>query len=363
MPILYYNIAIESIFEGDKEVPDHQVQIEAVNLTKTYRIFLKEPGLKGSLKHLFAPKYNQKIAVDNVNFSINKGESVAYIGANGAGKSTTIKMLTGILKPTSGRVQVCGLDPRKERIKNAYHIGAMFGQKSQLWWDIAINETFTLLKAIYEIPDDKYKMQLNFLIELLDMSSFIRQPARQLSLGQRVRADLAASFLHDPEILFLDEPTIGLDIMGKKAVRRFLNEVNTQFNKTILLTSHDLEDINAVSERVIIIDNGNHIYDGSITDMMNTYGVKKCMLIEYKIVESLPIDEVLKANPAILNISFKKDDDERIIVEYDPKLIRSGEILNILNKFGNVGEISISDESIEDVVEKLYLGKLIAPEA
>lgn len=332
------------------------VLIKASGLTKDYRLADKESGLHGAVKHLFAPKFKSKLAVDHIDLEIAKGEAVAYIGANGAGKSTTIKMLVGIIKPTAGSVEVCGLVPHKNRVQNAGNIGVMFGQKTQLWWDIPIRETFSLLRDIYEVPEDRYQKQLSFLTELLDMSSFMGQPARQLSLGQRVRADLAAAFLHDPKVLFLDEPTIGLDIIGKKAVRTFLREINRILHKTILLTSHDLEDIHEVCEKVVIIDNGKIIYHGSIREMLSTYSTKKVMSVELDEKKPLHYEGLRQKSDAIFSISRREDG--RVQVEYAPERLDTIQLLSLIAEYGDVGEVSILDESIEDIVEKLYLGKL-----
>lgn len=364
-----YVIFKNNVFVGEESfcneeelfMSNQDILIEAKNLTKKYIIPKKEKGLSGAVKYLFLPKHTEKYAVNDIDLQIYEGESVAYIGSNGAGKSTTIKMLTGILQPTSGEVSVCGLVPNKNRVKNAYNIGVMFGQKTQLWWDIPIIETFSLLKHVYEVPDDKYKKQLNFLVDLLDMSSFMGQSARQLSLGQRVRADLAASFLHNPKILFLDEPTIGLDIMGKKAVRSFLKEVNQKLNKTIMLTSHDLWDIHEICKKVVIIDKGRIIYQGSIAEMLSTYSSKKIMTIDFNAIDDFDVSNVKKYSESILAVSRQQDD--RIRIEYNPKKIGTTEVLSILSKYGEVGEISISEEGIEDIVEKLYLGKLDVKES
>lgn len=333
-----------------------QVLIKASGLTKDYKLADKESGLRGAVKHLFAPKYKSKLAVDHIDLEIAEGEAVAYIGANGAGKSTTIKMLVGIIKPTAGSVEVCGLVPAKNRVQNAGNIGVMFGQKTQLWWDIPVKETFSLLRDIYEIPEDRYQKQLQMLTELLDMSSFMGQPARQLSLGQRVRADLAAAFLHDPKVLFLDEPTIGLDIMGKKAVRSFLREINQTLHKTILLTSHDLEDIHEVCEKVVIIDQGKIIYHGSIREMLHTYSTKKVMRIELAEKITLVPAELQQKSEAIFSVSRRADG--QVQVEYAPERMDTIQLLALVSEYGDVGEVSILDESIEDIVEKLYLGQL-----
>jgi len=342
--------------EGGAIMEQSRILIKASGLTKDYRLADKESGLRGAVKHLFAPKYKSRLAVDQIDLEIAEGEAVAYIGANGAGKSTTIKMLVGIIKPTAGSVEVCGLTPNKSRVQNAGNIGVMFGQKTQLWWDIPVKETFSLLRDIYEIPEGRYQKQLAFLTELLDMSSFMGQPARQLSLGQRVRADLAAAFLHDPKVLFLDEPTIGLDIMGKKAVRTFLREINQSLHKTILLTSHDLEDIHEVCEKVVIIDEGKIIYHGSIREMLSTYSTKKIMNVELEEKKRLVFEELRQKSEAIFSVSRRTD--ERVQVEYAPERLNTVQLLSLISEYGDVGEVSILDEGIEDIVEKLYRGKL-----
>lgn len=330
--------------------------IKVENLTKIYKIPSKKGGLSGALRHLVLPEYTEKVAVDHVNFEILEGESIAYIGSNGAGKSTTIKMLTGILRPTLGKVTVCGVDPYRNRVKNAYNIGAMFGQKSQLWWDIPIQETFSMLKDIYEIPSDQYKKQLAYLIDLLDIEPFLYQSARQLSLGQRIRADLAAAFLHDPQILFLDEPTIGLDVMGKKAIRKFLKEINSELRKTIILTSHDLEDIREVCDKIMIIDAGKIIYHGLITEMLHKYSTRKTLTIQLKDTGKLLTGLNKLDVEAILNII--PQEDGRIRIEYDPIKIDILGLLTCLTPFGDIKDFSVTEESIEDIVEKLYRGIL-----
>ncbi len=234
------------------------------NLHKKYKISERQEGFLGMIKYLFQPKYYEKEAVKEVSFTIKQGECVAFLGANGAGKSTTIKMLTGIMKPTQGKISVLGNDPYKERIENAKNIGVVFGQKTQLWWDIPVKDSFELLRDIYEIPREVYDENLENFKGILNLEEFMNQPARKLSLGQRVRADIVASLLHNPPILFLDEPTIGLDVAVKQKVYQFLKYINREKKTTILLTSHDLNDMEWLCQRLIILEKGQILFDDAI---------------------------------------------------------------------------------------------------
>ena len=245
--------------------------IAVKNLYKIYKISQRQEGFTGMVKYLFHPQYKEKEAVKGISFSIHQGECVAFLGANGAGKSTTIKMLTGIMKPTEGKIYVMGNDPFRERIRNAGNIGVVFGQKTQLWWDIPVKDSFELLHSIYEIPDNVYEENLNLFKEILELEEFMDQPARKLSLGQRVRADIAAALLHDPPVLFLDEPTIGLDVAVKQKVYQFLQYINKEKNATILLTSHDLKDMEWLCRRLIILEKGEILFDDEITKIFDNY--------------------------------------------------------------------------------------------
>lgn len=241
------------------------------NLYKIYKISQRQEGFTGMVKYLFYPQYKEKEAVKGISFSIQQGECVAFLGANGAGKSTTIKMLTGIMKPTDGKISVMGNEPCRERIRNARNIGVVFGQKTQLWWDIPVKDSFELLRSIYEIPDNVYEENLNLFKKILELEEFIDQPARKLSLGQRVRADIAAALLHDPPVLFLDEPTIGLDVAVKQKVYQFLQYINKEKKTTILLTSHDLKDMEWLCRRLIILEKGEILFDDEITKIFDNY--------------------------------------------------------------------------------------------
>ena len=249
----------------------HMESIAVKNLYKKYKISQRQEGFTGMVKYLFHPQYKEKEAVKGISFSIQQGECVAFLGANGAGKSTTIKMLTGIMKPTDGKISVMGNDPFRERIRNAGKIGVVFGQKTQLWWDIPVKDSFELLHSIYEIPDNVYEENLDLFKKILELEEFMDQPARKLSLGQRVRADIAAALLHDPPVLFLDEPTIGLDVAVKQKVYQFLQYINKEKKTTILLTSHDLKDMEWLCRRLIILEKGEILFDDEITKIFDDY--------------------------------------------------------------------------------------------
>jgi ABC-2 type transport system ATP-binding protein len=230
---------------------------------------------------MFVPKFEIKKAVNDLSFTIEKGEMVGFIGPNGAGKSSTIKMLSGILCPNSGSISVGGYIPYKQRKAYVGNIGVVFGQKSQLQWDLPVIDSFELLRAIYRIPEEKYKRNLERFTEMLDMKSFINQPVRQLSLGQRMRSDIVASLLHSPEIVFFDEPTIGVDIIGKETIRNFIKELNEQDKVTMIFTTHDMQDIEQTCNRIIIIDKGSLMYDGSLQDIRNKYGTSRRLIAEF----------------------------------------------------------------------------------
>jgi ABC-2 type transport system ATP-binding protein len=249
--------------------PDTPI-IQAKGLTKRFRRPVKQPGMAGALRHLFRPEYTDFIAVDDIDLAVMPGESVAYVGPNGAGKSTTVKLLTGILVPTSGHITVCGLTPFEKRMENARNIGVVFGQRTQLWWDIPVQGSFRLLGDIYEVPVDDYRRTFAELVEVLDLAALLPVPARQLSLGQRMRCDLAASLIHSPPVLYLDEPTIGLDVAVKARFREFIRFMHAHRNLTVMLTSHDLGDIEELCDRMIMIDKGRIVYDGALPGRSHT---------------------------------------------------------------------------------------------
>ncbi len=246
--------------------------IEAVNLTKIYHIPDKDPGIRGAVKALFRPRHTSKTAVKDVSFTIEPGEIVGYIGVNGAGKSTTIKMLTGILVPTGGQVRVLGRDPHRDRVANARDIGVVFGQRTQLWWDLALRESLTMVGRIYEVDDARFQRLITEFSETLELKELLPIPIRNMSLGQKMRAELAATLIHEPRIVYLDEPTIGLDLLVKERIRAFIKRINAEKGTTVVLTTHDLGDIEELCQRVLIIDNGVLIYDGSLETIKQRFG-------------------------------------------------------------------------------------------
>ncbi|MGE4319991.1 MAG: ATP-binding cassette domain-containing protein [Acholeplasmataceae bacterium] len=325
--------------------------ISAKNLSKSFIKYEKEPGIKGMLKAFFKVKKIEKKAVDSISFEIDKGEIVGYIGANGAGKSTTIKMLAGILTPTSGEILVDGINPKKERIKNAYNIGVVFGQRTQLWWDLPLGETYQILKEIYNVSDQDYEERMAFFNDVLDINSFIKSPVRTLSLGQRMRADIAASLLHNPKVLFLDEPTVGLDIIAKQKMRDAIKLMNKRFQTTVILTTHDLDDIEELCKRIIIIDEGVIIYDGSIDKIKKDYGYMRKVVFEIK--EDIEIDlnsrYGLKQEDLIINYEPNK-----MIVQFNKNKKSVSEITHDVMQHAFVTDIAISETSIEDIVGNIY---------
>ena len=326
--------------------------IRVENLTKEFKINKKYPGFKGAIKSFFSTEYITKRAVDDISFEINDGEIVGYIGANGAGKSTTIKMMTGILTPTNGIVTVNGIVPYENREKNAKNIGVVFGQKTQLWWDLPISETFSLLKDIYDISDNDFEERMRFFKEILGLDEFFLNPVRTLSLGQRMRADLAAALIHNPKVIYLDEPTIGLDVVVKESVRKAIKEINAKYGTTIILTTHDLNDIEELCSRIIIIDKGKKIYDGEIEGVKEKYGYLTTVEIQVKEdnLESFNEFTDIKEDDEF-NLTYK---DNKLLVTFNKNKISSADIIGRTMKKLNVVDFSIKETSIEDIVKKMY---------
>lgn len=331
--------------------------IETKGLSKAYQSPLKEPGVLGAVKHLFKPEYKDIVAVTDVDLSIDAGESVAYVGPNGAGKSTTIKMLTGILLPSAGEIRVNGLHPYKERLRSSKNIGVVFGQRTQLWWDIPVIESFTLLRDIYEVPEKTYRDNLAYFTEMLGLGEFLNQSARRLSLGQRMRADLAVALMHNPAIAFLDEPTIGLDVAVKERIREFLKQVNRERGVTIMLTSHDLGDIEDVCRRFIIIDMGRIIYDGSIQGLLDKYVKERSI----RITASAKIDEASIARAMPAGVRIARSADREIAIVFDRFKYTAKNVLEIVMKTIEVVDFQLDEPDIEDVVKNVYEGRLALP--
>lgn len=314
-------------------------------ISKTFKVAKRNSGLKAALKSFFKREYTYIDAVKNVSFSIEKGEIVGYIGPNGAGKSTTIKMLSGILLPTAGNIRVNGLDPFKDRKKYVSNIGVVFGQRSQLSWDIPAEDTFDLLKDIYDLSDKEYQKTKTELVNLLNIQEVMKQPVRSLSLGQRMRCEIAASLLHKPKILFLDEPTIGLDAESKKIVRDFIKKLNKNHKTTVILTTHDMTDIEALAKRIILIGKGELLYDGTLSNLKNKYGSYKEVLVSTnEKIDKIRLNGIIKKSKNINGYSF-------II---DSNVLSLSKLLNNLSLKYVINDIDIKNESIDDVILKLY---------
>ena len=318
--------------------------IEVKKLSKTFKVKLKEKGLKGSLKSIIKPKYKTVKAVKNISFEVEKGEIIAFIGPNGAGKSTTIKMLTGILYPEKGEINVLGIDPKKERKKLAYQIGTVFGQKEQLWTHLTPYDNFKFFGAIYDIPESRVEKKIEELKQLFELNEFINTPVRNLSLGQRIRCEIVASLIHEPKILFLDEPTIGLDPVVKENIRTLIKRMNKEYKTTIFLTSHDVGDIEKLCKRVIIINNGQVVLDDSMENLKYNYLNKK--IVEAKMKEQVNLDD--KKGLTIL-----KDKGYNLKIEVDTKQTTITEALKLLNP-DNIVDINISNTPLEDIISDIY---------
>jgi ABC-2 type transport system ATP-binding protein len=325
--------------------------IKVRDLTKDYRLIRKREGVTGGLIDLVRPRHEMLRAVESVSFDIPAGEMVGYIGANGAGKSTTIKMLTGILTPTSGTVTVGGLVPWKQRLQYTRHIGVVFGQRTQLWWDLAVVESFRLLKKIYEVDDATYDRQMKIFNELLQVDEFLHQPVRKLSLGQRMRCDLAAALLHRPRVLFLDEPTIGLDVLAKENVRIFLREICEREGATVILTTHDLGDIEQLCKRVIIIDKGRVHFDGELDDLRRRVGRRVRMTVELR--DSATSGE-LAAITAGLPVTWEEVEGLRHHGEFNRAEVPGAEVIKRLVNKLHVSDLHLAEPGIDEVVREIY---------
>ncbi len=322
--------------------------ISVKNLTKVFKKPIREEGLKGMIKALFSRKYDEVRAVDDISFDIEQGEIVGYIGANGAGKSTTIKMMCGILFPTSGTVTVNGMGFEKDRQKINKEMGVVFGQKTQLWWDIPLIETFKILKSIYEVSDEDYNERFEYLCELLDMKPFLNQTVRSLSLGQRMRADFAAALIHSPKIVYLDEPTIGLDVLVKDKIRGAIKELNKKYNITVILTTHDMKDIEELCNRIIIIDKGKILYDGSLANIKYRFGNTKTIYVPSNV--DINEEQLIGKFPGIV----LEKNDSTTAIKFSLNEIDLDDVLVYLINTYHVKDFKIEDISIEDITKQLY---------
>jgi ABC-2 type transport system ATP-binding protein len=317
------------------------------NLTKEFKAKQKEAGVKASIKSLFKTTYKQIKAVNNISFEVEKGETVGFIGPNGAGKSTTIKMMTGILFPSFGEIKVLDYNPQKQRKKLAYNIGTVFGQKPQLWYHLPAIDTFNLFSKIYDLDQKKYKRRLNRLVKVFEVEEILKQPVRKLSLGQRMRCEMIASLLHNPKVLFLDEPTIGMDIIAKKKIRELIQVLNEEEGVTVILTSHDLEDVEQVCKRLIIINKGTIVYDGSTKEIRNKH-------LKYKVIKVILNNKVSSLGLRLKGVKTVFRGKFRHVIEVDTSKYSIQQVVRKIVSKHDVEDINILDPPIEEVISRIY---------
>jgi ABC-2 type transport system ATP-binding protein len=334
--------------------------IELKSITKEFKILNRREGLGGSIKDLFSRNYSTVKAVNSLSLTIGKGEMVGYLGPNGAGKSTTIKMMTGVLEPTSGTILVNGKIPYKNRLWNAQNIGVVFGQRTQLWWALPFIESLKILKDIYQIPEGNYKKQLALYDSLVDIKGLYHKPVREMSLGQRTLCDILAAFLHNPSIIFLDEPTIGLDVSLKSKIRELIRDLNLRQNTTVILTTHDIGDVDALCDRIIIIDKGAMLYDNTAENLKRFFGVYRTLklkLREASVVDSLQEKLRIKfANSPSTDVT-KLEEWIAIMSKEDEVPIM--EILQFIQADTQIDDIKIEEIATEDIIKKIYEGNVL----
>jgi len=319
--------------------------IEVSGLVKDFKVVKKDSGLLGAVKNLFKSEKKIVRAVDNISFTISKGETVGYIGPNGAGKSTTIKMMAGILQPSSGSILINGLDPHKERKQVVQNLGVVFGQRTQLYWDLRLGETFELLKRIYKIPNELFNKNMALMNDILQISEIADTPVRQLSLGQRMRGDLVAAILHSPPVLFLDEPTIGLDIDGKFAIRKFIKDINDAYKTTIILTTHDLDDIKELCSRIIVINHGVIVEDGSLHNLISKIAPIRKLIVDFYD----PPHELSHPKAKVT-----KKEGARVWFEFEKERITAAELIADISQAYTIRDLSLEEADIEDIIRTMY---------
>ncbi len=324
--------------------------ISLQHISKIYTITQKDPGMLGAIKALFRPQRIQKVAVDDLSFSVDPGEIVGYIGVNGAGKSTTIKMLTGILQPTSGEIRVLGRDPNRQRIANAREIGVVFGQRTQMWWDLAVIESLNLIAKIYEIEPMRYKRLLSEFSETLELGELLRQPVRSLSLGQKMRAELAATLIHEPKVVYLDEPTIGLDLIVKERIREFIKQQNRQKGTTVMLTTHDLGDIEELCRRVVIIDGGKLIYDGLLSIIKERFGKYR----EITFDTGAPVEQFVLPD----GVTLVTRAERQLVLRFDRTRLSASQVAADLMNQIEVVDFTLAEPELSSIIMQIYNGAL-----
>lgn len=321
------------------------------NLSKTFKISKHHRGFWGTVRNLLTQEVVLVKAVDGVSFRIRSGELVGYLGPNGAGKSTTIKMLTGLLVPTAGRLTVNGRIPWRERRDYVQRIGAVFGQRTTLWWDLPVIESLHLLQHIYRIPPLRFRHNLEAFTDLLDLSPFIDMPVRSLSLGQRMRADLCAALLHDPDILFLDEPTIGLDVVAKERIRHFIRYANQEQGTTVILTTHDLADVRRLCERVLIIDRGRLVYDGSLETLQQRFGGKRELVVDF--AEEYPDVSVSGAHVA-------QRKGRRVTYSFAREQMTASQLISRISSRYRIADLAVREPDVEATIRRIYEERLLS---
>jgi ABC-2 type transport system ATP-binding protein len=316
--------------------------IEIENLSKAFQVAKRK---KGAVRSLFSREYETVHALNEITFSMSPGEIVGYIGPNGAGKSTTIKIMSGILVPTSGKCEIMGVVPWKSRIEHVRNIGVVFGQRTQLWWDVPVIDSFNLLKDIYKLSDEAYARSLDQLVTYLELGHLLNTPVRQLSLGQRMRCEIAAALIHSPKILFLDEPTIGLDAVSKIAVRQFIQKINAENDVTVVLTTHDMSDIEALAQRIILIGKGNKLYDGNLDELKGKYLTHKRITVDF----SSPV-----APPDLPGVETVHKKGERSVLLVDLSVTNIPAVMQALTSRNDILDIAVENQPIEEVIVNLY---------
>lgn len=330
--------------------------IQVEHIVKEFVMPKKYPGLKGAIKGLFSTEKVHKLAVDDISFTIDESEIVGYIGSNGAGKSTTIKMMTGILTPTKGKCVINGVDPNKDRMVNAKNIGVVFGQRTQLWWDLPLSESYTILKEIYDVSDEDYKKRMEFLNEVLDLPAFFDKPVRTLSLGQRMRADLGAALIHNPKVLYLDEPTIGLDLLVKDKIREAIRVINEKYHTTVILTTHDIGDIEELCSRIIVIDEGKKIYDGGLAELKETYGTRRKVIMEVRNVQqskTLDWAKILEKPKAKFSLETDEENNQ-LAITFDKNDLQVFDVIAAAMAATDVKDIQIQETELSEIVKAIY---------
>ena len=324
--------------------------ITVSNLSKHFKVYKHHRGTFSSIRNLFTRQYHTIKAVDRISFTISSGDLVGYIGPNGAGKSTTIKMLTGLLVPTSGEIKVNGFTPWKERRNYVLRVGAVFGQRTTLWWDLPVIESLDLLQHIYRVPTKQFRHNLDEFREILELDPFLHTPVRSLSLGQRMRADICAALLHNPDILFLDEPTIGLDVVAKERIRKFIQHINMERNTTVILTTHDLSDVEKLCERVMIIDHGQLLYDGNLTNLKNRFGGKRKMVVDF--AETYERFDILGAE-------IIEHQGSRVTYQFPRDELTESELIGRISAHYRIRDLEVRDPEIEATIRRIYEDRLL----